>query len=528
MRFIPILTMLLWSTCVFAAPLCEPFLVSEEQRIADAREFMSKHPEKFSENIASFHIADQSVRVEFAKEMATHHWGEDGDESHLDEYIQNYGITDQEALVEIANLYAGHSGNISRGFKNFGILNESDRIKIAKTAAWFSGQNLVAEYFENYEIKNPRAIREILDILLANSSSEVPRYLRKFLVTSETERFQIFRSLVAPGLIVNGGAKLDKLMQRFGEFDISNPKYIYELASILATFYASEFPKYRRIFATLEEKDVVILAKIAAGRIWANHFDENFEDLNIQDEADRFEIAKISASNRQKSATFAKHFAKYRIHNPEWKIELAKLAADTGEDSEEDDNSFGEAFHNFQIEEPDVIFEIAKIYFASPRGNDSARFLANFHIESESRRVALLKLAIEGPNAYKAIEGLDSFDIRDRKSLDEIAEIVATKHPEQLAQNFEKFRIKNAAFTQKLATLAAANGMSGCALEKLGIKNKKVLLRLAYLSAAKAKSLTDVSSIFRWKMKKTALGSPRSMPVYRAIMILFRTLTISS
>ncbi|MBS0627155.1 MAG: hypothetical protein JSS09_02965, partial [Verrucomicrobia bacterium] len=133
-----------------------------------------RDPSRVSQYIQNYGITDQKVLIEIAKiAAAQNRWG-------VSNYIQNYGITDQKALIEIAKIAAAQNGEeVSLYIQNYGITDQKALIEIAKIAAAQDGLG-VSYFIQNYEITDQKDLIGIAKIAAAQSGWGVSRSIQNY------------------------------------------------------------------------------------------------------------------------------------------------------------------------------------------------------------------------------------------------------------------------------------------------------------------------------------------------------------
>lgn len=150
--------------------------------------------QSFYNNIAKFKIQDEHVLIEFLKRGA-----ESDPYSCINHVLPNIGLKNQKALVEIAKIAMdNHANCVAEGIKGLKIIDEKDRIELAKIAVSKSYYNILK--LDDFEITDKKALLDIAKGHIRSSFflkiyDEVCRLLnvQKF---NTTERLEIFLEMV--------------------------------------------------------------------------------------------------------------------------------------------------------------------------------------------------------------------------------------------------------------------------------------------------------------------------------------------
>jgi len=137
------------------------------------------------------------------------------------EFISNYKITDQDALIEIAKDAIQKDGRVSAFINNYRIENEEERIGLAKLVAQNNGL-ICSMFINNYGITDQGSLTEIAHLsiresIMSNTISEVWEYLPKYDISNKNIHLNRLQLLCAChySLFVNGpSAKIEDFIQQ--------------------------------------------------------------------------------------------------------------------------------------------------------------------------------------------------------------------------------------------------------------------------------------------------------------------------
>jgi hypothetical protein len=267
-----------------------------------------QHDASFCEFVGNYKISDEAALIDeealikLAKLAARN--------ACVSAYIRNFGISDPEALKEIAYIAAQKEGSFPEFVGNYGIEDEKVLLELAKFSvqnrAWFFSRHI-----ENFGISDSEALQEIAYLAAQddyNFSSEFARYGIK------DEKISI---------------KLAKLAARNGEvtelienYSISDPEALKEIA-YLAAQYDCGFSEHVKKYG-IEDREVLIeMARLAARNDEGSNFSKFIGNFGITDQNVLIETARDAV---QYDGNFSKYIVNYGIEDERVRIELAKTA----------------------------------------------------------------------------------------------------------------------------------------------------------------------------------------------------------
>ncbi len=192
---------------------------TEAEAFERAKRDVQRDPNEAFRNIRRYGITNQAALIAIAELTAQRAgWV-------VSEHIKNYGITDQAALIEIAKLAAAQRsilwGGISKHIKNYGITDQAALIEIAKLAAQRDGPE-ASLYLKNYGITDPQALTEIA-LLAVAQNPESFQFLGNYGIDSEKELcdrgIQLLHDLfVEKGVILSKNSALFKALEALREY----------------------------------------------------------------------------------------------------------------------------------------------------------------------------------------------------------------------------------------------------------------------------------------------------------------------
>lgn len=370
------------------------------------------------------------------------------------------GVSENLALDAIREnpTYIAYSGQVAKQAKNVKefvlILVEIDANKTAENIGIFS-------LSENEKLEVIRAIAKVKPIYIAWN-------IEKFDLQNEKNRYDIFLEML----------DLDEAaIFTFPKYAITNRDYVCSILKkeikknpFYVTSLFSKFP--------LDEKDqqefidLIIATDPAMVCNYISQFNRKFhvsilkqtiihasmpedvmENVNIEKESDRFEIAKELLANKFVSASCV--FKAFKFENQEYILTLAKMIA-----------KFNPAhtvfcFKSIPLTEEKDRFEVA-MQIAVP-GAALGRYISHFKITNSAYKKAILeKLLVDDPDSF-------GFNMRNFLPMEEgdlffIAMKLAKIKPLEACYYIESFKfndpIRNKKFLQSLCKRSPVDGIS--------------------------------------------------------------------
>ncbi|GEM_PF-2674594 len=357
-----------------------------------------------SKLIQEYGIQDQAALIEIAKIAARH--------GTVEEHIQNYSIKDEKARIEIAKIAADRDGILlSQHIKNFGIQDPNALIEIAKIAAQHTEE--FSDYIQNYGIRDQKVLVEIAKIEAAGAESDISLHIKNYRITDPRDLLEIAK------IAARTDQKLLKYIKNYG---ISDPADLIEIVKIAAARFPTVVSKNIKASGIQDQKALVEIAKIAA-RLDGTAVSACIADYGIEDEKARVEIAKLAVFEDPVPTSI--HIQNYDIQDEAARVEVAKLAAaqNGGETSKH--------IKGYSIKDAASLIEIAKIAAACDGGGTS-KHIQNYGIKNQAALIEIAKMvAAQGvwsiPADYVNRFG---FGISDSDALAEIAKITLLNHPD--------------------------------------------------------------------------------------------------
>lgn len=230
-----------------------------------------------AKNIQNFVISDQQDLIEIAKLCA------EKDARATAEYIQNFEIDDQQALIKIAKICAKKNGwGTAEYIQNFGIDNQQDLFEIAKICARRDAE-FTAEYVKNFGIRDQQALIEIATICAENNALATSIYIGNFGIKDQQGLIKIVQVCIE-----EDAAETAEQIKNFG---ICNQQSLIEIAKLCVEKDAEGAAKYIKNFGIRDQQALIEIAKICAEKeIKTLKYLKNFE---IKDQYNLIEVAKI-------------------------------------------------------------------------------------------------------------------------------------------------------------------------------------------------------------------------------------------
>jgi hypothetical protein len=163
-------------------------------KVEIAKHDMEKNPEITSKNIRHYGIDENTSDGQLALIEIARLGAMQRDCGIISLYIQNYGIKDQTALIEIATLVAQNARwGSSRYFPNYGFKEQTTLINIAKIAAQQDEE--ISQYIQNYQIdantpEGQTALIEIAKLAAQQNGEETSKYIQKYKINAKSPQGQ--------------------------------------------------------------------------------------------------------------------------------------------------------------------------------------------------------------------------------------------------------------------------------------------------------------------------------------------------
>lgn len=359
--------------------------------------------------VDNFEIQDLKDKMEIAKLCAKN------DGLACAEYISNFGLDQRDEgiqafLVEIAKLCANQNGAVAQYIENFEIKDPKERIEVAKICAKNDGGSF-AKYFHLFQIEEPEVVLELAK-LAATSLQPVDTLfienLENFMIQDPIELFELAKLCAKSNLI--------RLAENLEKFKIEDEKKRIELAliyaesnpeTLLRKFSKSESEKEQDALSEINDQDALFEIAQTCASVNGYVTAIGIKSFKITDPARKYEIARCCIEQDGKAISCLRYFELPREPEAENSafLELVKLAAQ---------------------KEPEITFFT----------------LDHLSIQDERERAIIAELCIRA-NPKVPIDGLEEFEIQDPGLLSHLAEVAAEADPSSFMENMEKFILPN-------------------------------------------------------------------------------------
>jgi hypothetical protein len=396
------------------------------------------------------------------------------------ELIRNFGIEDQEGLIEIAKLCAQQDGwGTAERIGNFGIEDQESLIEIASLCARQNGFR-TAERIGNFGIDQARqeALIEIAKLCAQQSRSRTAQLIQNFGIDPKNQEELIE---IAKLCAQQDGWGTAEHIRNFG-IDPAHQEGLIEIARLCAQQDGAGTAEHIRNFGIdpAHQEGLIEIARLCAqqdGEGTAERI-RNF-GIDPAHQEGLIEIARLCAQSSGFGT--ALHIRKFGIKEEKERIEIAKLC------TEQSGGRIAERIWNFEIDpaHQEVLIEIASLC-AEQSGGTTARCIGNFGIEDQEALVEIAKLCAK-QDGWGTAEYIRNFGIKDEKESMEIAKLCAQQNGFRTAERIGNFGIDPAHQEAliEIARLCAKNSGLGIALyiRNFGIKEEKERIEIAKLCA---------------------------------------------
>jgi hypothetical protein len=206
-----------------------------------------------AEHIQDYQLTDQNMLFEIAKIIAAH------DSKAINQFIQNFGITDQNRLFEIAKIAATNAGwGTSKYIQNYGITDQNMLFEIAKIAAANDGWGLINLYIQNFGITDQNMLFEIAKIVAASSGGRIIKFIEKYGRIDQDGLFEIAKIAAA-----HDGVGTSEFIHYYGIIDQDR---LFEIAKIAAAQNGRGTSEFIHNYGIIDQERLFEIAKIAAAQ----------------------------------------------------------------------------------------------------------------------------------------------------------------------------------------------------------------------------------------------------------------------
>lgn len=180
------------------------------------------------------------------------------DPKKLGQTINQLGITNQSALVEIALIVASHdSGLISHYIQNFGITDEIALARIAVTAATRNGESL-SQLIKNYRISDPLLLAEVAETAATRFGWGTSKFIQNFGITDQAALVRIAKAAAA-----HNGMGTSRFISRYG---ITDKAELARIAKIAATHDGVGTSYSIESYGITNQADLIEIAKLSVSQ----------------------------------------------------------------------------------------------------------------------------------------------------------------------------------------------------------------------------------------------------------------------
>lgn len=372
-----------------------------------------------------------------------------------------------------------YGNETTQAIKNYPALSTDQVFEIAKIAAHRS--QYLAEHIHKWEIKDQNQLFEIAKILAEKFAYNVSENLNNFKGLSSQQKYEIAKIAAK-----NSGTGVTIFLKNF---EITDNNKLFEIARIAASNENIAVAGYIQNYNFQDPAQLLEIARTIVKNTGYN-LSKNLSKFQIQAEDDRYEIAKKVVLYDDQTAEFIQN---YRIQNPEKLFEIAKIAASKG--------NICEFIQNFQGLSQEQFFQLAII---SAKGSSISKHIHKYGL-NDVQRLEIAKIAAGGFYPQYLSEFIQNYSIKEYDQLVEIAKIAANTEADGISQHIEKYGFKDLDLLFEIAKIAL-NGKKPYGLSKYllnyHIQDPLRIEELAFLAAQKDLSLASNIQKFNIKDQK--------------------------
>ena len=381
-----------------------------------------------------FGIRDDKTKIRLAKIVI-----EQGSTTQILEFIQNWGIKNQEALIEIAKFVARKDGyGISLFILNFGIKDQEALIEIAELSAQQNGE-MTSRYIKNYGIENEEALTLIARLAAIQNGKGTSEYIQNYGIKNRKHLIAIAKKVAE-----NDGEGISRYIQNYG---IGNKGFLHE---------TRQWAFQQIGWGTTE-----------------------VQTDGIDEQRELIEIAKLAA--QQNGEMTSRYIQNYGINDQYSLTYILKEAA------LQNDDTF-KYIQNYGIKNQETLIQFAM----SSSVSTISGYIHYFGIKDERALIDIAKLSIQESVGWTS-RHIKNYGIKNQQALDEIALLGAERHPGTISEYIQNYGIKNEELLIKIAKLAAKHSgdLTSRYIQNYGIKDQKILIEIAVIAAVQNGSLTS-------------------------------------
>lgn len=252
------------------------------------------------------------------------------------QYIQNFGITDQRLLIDLAQEVASRPSRLSASIVHFAITDNKALETIARLAA-ANGDPSLPENIEHYGIRDQKVLIELAKVQAVSDGPAVAEHIRKYGITDHKaleeiammigvhmgpfiENFDIRDQMIRARIAQVIAAAGKPLSCHMAKFHLEDQAVLRDLAEQAIRNRDLDLIEYFDSYGITDEKERVMLAKKVVVTIGCIDYIGNF---NIPDATDRRSIALLCAAIEPH---FCRCFARYAITNQEDRFAIIERA----------------------------------------------------------------------------------------------------------------------------------------------------------------------------------------------------------
>lgn len=423
--------------------------------------------DKVGEYIHKLGITDQAALVELAT-IAAKTYGSD-----LAKNIKNYGIKDPKARLAIAEILA-KSRALTNEINDFGITDQEALVKLAKLSATLPGGHL-PEYIDSYGITNPDHLYDIAVMCAQTRGSKLPQFISKFGITDPNKLFNLAK--------IAAGTPYSSFARHINNFGITDPAKLLELAKIAAQTEGCNLGEYIELFKVTKQEDLDELARLAS-KTHGSNLAEHIEKFHIDDKTLLLEIAKNLAAIPD--SQLCKNIKKFKIEKLEDRVKVAEIAARTG------NSNLGSYIQDFDITDPAVLLRIGKL--AAPIGpSEVLNNLEKFHIKEQKDLIEVAEDIFKAhPDIF--VQNAIALSFQDQAVAIRFAKRAAVIPNSGLSANLMRFGIQDRKALIEIGELCAETKGSGSAiniasnLQRVGLSDMNILQLFILIADARTPS----------------------------------------
>ena len=301
--------------------------------------------------IQDFGIKDQKALIELATHLAQN--------NRLDSrFIKNSGIKDQSVLIDLAKMEANNTAFDGYDLKVFGIEDQSTLIELAKISVHKNGEKL-SKYIHEYGIKDQAVLIEIAKIAAQQDEEAVSKHIQNYGIMDQTALIEIAKIAAQ-----SSEGNVSVFIQNYG---IKDQNALVEIAKLAAQHDGSCTSQYIKDYGITNQSDLIEIAKLSlqqnpSGTCY------DIQKFGIKDQDALIDLAKTAV----KLGGLYAYIANFGITDQDALIEIAKLQAKSG--------MIGSSIGKYGIKDQKILQELAMLN-AQKDGDDTSLYIKNFGLD---------------------------------------------------------------------------------------------------------------------------------------------------